>query len=296
MQADIATLRKFLSEDLMAVMIRVGLIAFVVLMCLRIFAPFAPVMLWALVLAVALYPVQRRLASRLGGRQGRAATILVVVGLLLIGVPTVMLGTSFATHVHDTYAALKNNAVTVPQPAPGVADWPIVGERLHRVWQAAATDLPAFLETLQPQLANFAKWLLSMAASTAGAVLLFLGSLIIAGVMLAYGESGSQAMRGIFSSLAGATRGPDLQRLSTATVRSVATGVVGVAFIQALLLGIGFLLAGVPAAGVLALVVLLMGIMQLPATLVSLPVIAYLWLGTDASTLSNILFTVYLVV
>ena len=49
MQADIATLRKFLSEDLMAVMIRLGLIAFVVLMCLRIFAPFAPVMLWALV-------------------------------------------------------------------------------------------------------------------------------------------------------------------------------------------------------------------------------------------------------
>jgi predicted PurR-regulated permease PerM len=136
--------------------------------------------------------------------------------------------------------------------------------------------------------------MLATAASTAGSVLLFLGALIVSGIILAYGESGSQAMLRIFSRLAGPARGAKLHALSTATVRSVATGVIGVAFIQALLLGIGFLLAGVGAAGILALVVLLLGIMQLPVILVSLPVVAYLWLGTDASTLSNTLFTVYL--
>ena len=81
---------------------------------------------------------------------------------------------------------------------------------------------------------------------------------------------------------------------SAATVRSVATGVVGVAFIQALLLGLGFIFAGVPGAGVLAFVVLVLGIVQLPPTLVAVPVIIYLWMGGDASTASNIFFTIYL--
>jgi predicted PurR-regulated permease PerM len=87
-----------------------------------------------------------------------------------------------------------------------------------------------------------------------------------------------------------------LQSLSAATVRSVAIGVIGVAFIQALLLGIGFIMAGIPAAGVLALVVMLIGIVQLPAAIISLPVIAYLWWAGDGSTMSNIFYSIYLLV
>ena len=93
----------------------------------------------------------------------------------------------------------------------------------------------------------------------------------------------------------GQEKGPRLHRLSTATIRSVALGVIGVAFIQALLLGTGFILAGIPAAGVLALLVLLLGIAQLPALLISLPAIAYLWWSGD-STAMNAFFTVYLLV
>lgn len=296
MQVDSAILRNLLSKDLTDVLIRVGLIAFVVIMCVRVFAPFAGLVLWALILAVALYPLHQRLAKRLGGRQGRAATLLVVVGLLLIGVPTAMLGNSFASHIHDAYTAFENNAITIKQPDPSVADWPLVGKRIYSSWSAAANDLPAFLETLKPQLVNLSRYLLSATANTAAAVFLFLGALIIAGIMMAYGESGSRAMQRIISRLTGSTKGPQLHSLSTATVRSVAVGVIGVAFIQALLLGIGFIMAGIPAAGVLAVVVMLLGIVQLPAVIVSLPAIAYLWWSGDASTMSNIVFTVYLLI
>ncbi len=71
-------------------------------------------------------------------------------------------------------------------------------------------------------------------------------------------------------------------------------GVIGVAFIQALLVGVGFILADIPAAGLLAIVVLILGIAQLPATLITLPVIAYIWWSGD-STMSNVFFTVSLV-
>lgn len=285
-----------LSKELTETMIRLGLIAFLVLMCTRVIAPFADLMLWALILAIGLYPVQRYLAARLGGRQGRAATILVVAGLLLIGVPVMMLADSFAGHLQNAYTAIENDTATLQRPAPSVADWPLVGERVYRTWSAAADNLPGFLQEHQAQLKTLSRKAVSSVASTAGSMLLFLGSLIVAGIMMAYGEAGSQAMQRIFIRIVGPAKGSQLQSLSTATVRSVATGVIGVAFIQALLLGLGFIMAGIPAAGVLALVVMLLGIVQLPAALISLPAIAYLWWSGDASTTSNIVFSVYLLV
>ena len=296
MQIDSERLRKLLSGELMELAIRVGLVALLVVISARIFAPFASLMLWALVLAIAFYPLHQQLAKRLGGRQGSAATLIVLAALLITGLPTVMLGSSFAGNVHDFYTAFENNEIVIAQPSPSVADWPLVGKTVHDTWSAAASDLPALIEELRPQLGNMSKRVLSIVASTAGGVFLFLGSLIIAGIMMAYGAGGSEAMKRILIRLSGPEKGPRLHGLSVSTVRSVATGVVGVAFIQALLLGIGFLVAGIPAAGVLALVVMVLGIAQLPAVLVSVPAIAYLWIYGDASTMANTAFTVYLLV
>jgi predicted PurR-regulated permease PerM len=72
----------------------------------------------------------------------------------------------------------------------------------------------------------------------------------------------------------------------------VAQGVIGIACIQALLLGAGFILVGLPGAGIWALLVLLLGIVQIPAALVSLPTIVYV-LTTHESTTVAIMFTVY---
>ena len=296
MQPNTTVLRNLLSKDLMDVLLRIGLIALIVYLCARVIAPFTGILLWALILAIALYPLHQGLARRLGSRQGHTAIVLVVAVLLLIGLPTVVLGSSFADYIFEKYNAFANHTLTIRQPDPKVADWPLIGKKVYSVWSAAATDLPGYLKKIQPQLGNFTKQALSAAASTAGDMLAFLGSLIIAGIMMAYGDSGSRSMGQIFTRLSGPQEGPRLHRLATATVRSVATGVIGVAFIQALLLGIGFILAGIPAAGVLAVVVLLLGIMQLPVLIVSLPAIGYLWWAGDASTTSNIVFSVYLLV
>ena len=294
--SEIKLQEKLYSDAMGSALLRFALIAFVVYVCLYVFAPFLPIMLWALVLAVALFPLQAVIERWVGGAPGRAATVLVLLGLLLIGVPTVMLGASFAEHIFGAVNTFTEGSVTVPPPPASVAEWPLIGSKLHEAWQAAATDLPAFLQTLQPQLANATKWLLGVAASTAGGVFLLLGALIVAGIMLAYAAPGSRAMGRIFGRLAGNARGPKLQALTTATIRSVATGVIGVAFIQALILGVIFMFAGVPAAGVLAMVTLMLGILQLPALLISLPVIAYLWFGTDASVVHNSIFTALLIV
>ena len=76
-------------------------------------------------------------------------------------------------------------------------------------------------------------------------------------------------------------RGGEIRQLSTATIRAVAQGVIGVAFIQAILVGLALLVAGVPWAGVLAVIVLVLGIAQVPALIVTLPAIVYIWSSGD---------------
>jgi predicted PurR-regulated permease PerM len=290
-----AALRQLFSQDMLDVLVKVGLIALMAMVCFRIFAPFMNLLLWGLILGVALYPLQQKIAGGPEGKQGRAATLLVLGAILLIGAPTVMIASSFATHIFDLVEAFRNNQVTVPVPSESVAGWPVIGERVYAAWSAAAADLPAFLETLQPQLGELAGRALSAAAGTMGNVLFFVGALIVAGIVMAFGQSGSAATGRILCKLTSVSHGPRLHQLITATIRSVATGVIGVAFIQAILLGIGFIGAGIPAAGLLAIVVMIVGIIQLPAAIISLPAIGYIWWAGGDGTM-NVVWTIYLLV
>ena len=294
MPFDKTTMTRLLKTELFDFVVRVSLIIFLVVMSILVFAPFAGLMLWALILAVALYPLQLKLSVRMGGHQGRTATAIVLLGMLIVGVPTAMLANSFATHLHDAHKAFENNTMTLPKPEASVAEWPLIGNKVYNTWSAAADNLPDFVKKHKAKLKNLSKKALSMTANTLGSILLFVGALIIAGIMMAYGEAGANVIQKILSRIAGKNEGPYLQKLSTATVRSVAAGVVGVAFIQALLLGVGFFMAGIPGAGPLALVALLLGIVQLPALIISLPAIAWLWASGDASAVMNIVFTIYL--
>ena len=114
--------------------------------------------------------------------------------------------------------------------------------------------------------------------------------------MMAYAQPGEATSQRIFNRICGPRVGPEIHKLSVDTVRSVAVGVVGVAFIQAVLLGVGFMLGGIPFAGLLALVALILGIAQVPAALIVIPALLWMWMAGDGSNLANILVTVYLLV
>jgi predicted PurR-regulated permease PerM len=111
---------------------------------------------------------------------------------------------------------------------------------------------------------------------------------------MAYGQSAGNTAYAIFSRVAGPARGESLAKLSMATIRAVAQGVIGVAAIQALLVGLALMLAGIRVAGVLAIITLVLGIAQVPALLVTLPVIAYIWASGDYGTGSAITHTIIL--
>lgn len=282
------------TSRLLDLFIRAGLIGLLAALCYVVFAPFLTLLVWAVVLAVVLSPLQQRLARGLKGRGGLAATLLVLAGILLLVVPTGLLLDSFGSSVKGTVEAVQNNTLQVPAPWESVREWPLVGGKIYGAWSSAHTDLPALIQSLQPKIGELARKALAVVASIGIGLLQFLASLIVAGILMAYGESGAATSRGILVRLVGRERAASFQTLSTATVRGVAQGVIGIAFVQAILVGLVLLLAGVPAAGVLATITLVLAIAQVPALLVIIPVIVYLWTLGDYGTGEAVLWTVLL--
>lgn len=291
----LSTSEKVQPRGLLDVLIRAGLIAVLVIFCFQIFRPFLDLMLWALILAITLYPLQGWLKGKLGHHEGRSATLIVLIAVGILMVPIYLLATSMADSAENALAMAKSGSFHIPPPAESVTHWPLVGKPLYGFWLQAATDLSGLLQKFAPQLKEFSLTLLGKLAGLGMGLLIFIFALIIAGIFMAYGESGSRSAVQIASRISSPDKGPHIAELCTATIRAVAQGVVGIAFIQMLLIGVAFVLIGIPGAGLLALAVLLLGIMQLPATLITIPVIGFVF-ATDGASMASIAFAIYVFV
>lgn len=74
--------------------IRIGLVFLLVLWCFNIVKPFSLLVLWGTIIAVAGYPLFEKLQSMLGGRQKLAATLMTLIALAMLTIPSVMLSGS----------------------------------------------------------------------------------------------------------------------------------------------------------------------------------------------------------
>jgi predicted PurR-regulated permease PerM len=282
-------------RELLDVLIRAGLIFVLVMFCWDIFRPFMSLMLWAMILAVTLYPLNQMLAAKLGGRSGWAAVILVIVGLACLMVPLSLLGASILDSVQGGMQSVESGTFDIPAPPSGVETWPLIGPPIYKVWLHASDDLSWAFQQIMPHLRDWSRVALHQAAGVGAGIAVFVLALIIAGLIMAHGASGHRAAVAIASRVSSAQRGPQIVALCTATIRAVAQGVVGIAFIQMLLIGVGLVVMGIPAAGIIALLVLLLGIMQLPVLLVTVPVVIYAFAHYDAGA-ETIIFAIWMII
>ena len=289
------TPERILTRTLLDTLIRAGLITALVVACFEVFSPFLSLMFWALILAVTLYPLHHLIKARTGHSDSRAAMLLVVLTIAILMIPIYLLGTSLTESVHAVIATIKEGGVHIPPPPDAVAQWPLIGKQLHVFWTQVASDLTGVLQRLAPHLKDVTLSLLGKLAGVGIGMLVFIAALMIAGIIMAYGEAGHRSAQRIAARVIETERGDQLVELCTATIRAVAQGVIGIAFIQMLLIGAGFVFMGIPGAGLLALAVLLLGIMQLPTTLITLPVIVFVFF-TEGASLASIVFAAYVFV
>ena len=136
-------------------------------------------------------------------------------------------------------------------------------------------NLDNFTTEHKDQILKVGKSFVDGIIDIATTLLQFAIAVIIAGILLAT-KGTDNISRKILRRMVG-ERGDSIAKLAADTVGNVTKGVLGVAVIQAILIGIGFLLSGVPYAGLWAILVFVLAVLQLPPTLLVIPIIIYLF-------------------
>ncbi len=281
------------SRKMMSSFIQISALLILVYLCFEIVGPFVSLVVWGLVLAVAIFPLHLKLTSAVGGNEKIAVTLIILIGLTIVVLPGWMMTKSSIASIVGFAADAKAGTLSIPPPNESVAGWPIVGPRIFDAWNAAATNLEATLLSLDPTPREMSEWLVRKIGSLVGGVLQFAVSVIIAGVATLYSKSGYKLSCAILTRIS-PDRGQHLTDVSIATIRSVTNGVLGVAVIQSVLAGIGMVIMGVPHAGIIAAVVLITAIIQIPALLILGPVA--FWVFSFAAPIPATIFAVFMLV
>lgn len=273
----VRTIRQLLAgEDEIQLAIRLALLALLIYWSFVVVRPFVPILAWSVVLAVAFYPAFNWFANVLGGRPKLAATILTLINLGIVIGPATWLGLGAVEGLRGFASQLAVGALAIPSPSAAVKAWPIVGEQAYSLWDQASKNLRTLLSDIAPQLKPLAGTILGLAGNAGLGTVKFLIAVGLTGVLLPAGPQLVAASRSFLARVV-AERSQDFIALAGATIRSVAQGVIGIAVAQGLVIGIILKVADVPRAGLLAFAIMMLGILQIGAAMVVIPVLIWVW-------------------
>ncbi len=271
---------------------KIGLLFLVLYVSFLILKPFLPIVLWGIVLAVAFEPLVEKLLHFSKSRKKVVFALTIVLIALLI-VPTWLLSSTIVENAHHIAGIVQNGKLSVVEPTQKVKEWPIIGDKVYQLWMSAHNNLTQTLAPFTEQIKMIVGALFKALKHGMVTVLLTIASLILAAYFLITKEQNQTLFYHLMQRLLG-KRGNEWADISVLTVRSVVTGVVGVAVIQAFFALIGMVAYGIPFAPLWAVVIMFITIIQLPTLIVIGPMLAYAF-SQDSGT-TTIIFTVYMLV
>jgi predicted PurR-regulated permease PerM len=276
-----------LVRTLLAVLFVVGMIA----ACAWILLPFLSAVIWATLLVVATWSSMIAVQRRLGGSRRLAVVAMTACVLVAFIVPLGLVVSTIVENTDEVLARVESlRESKLPPPPSWLRGTPLAGEQAAQAWERLAALSPEELRArVEPYRRSIAAWVLQQAGGLAMFFLHLLLTVIVAAAFYANGERVVLGVRGFARRLAG-PRGEEMTYLAAQAVRAVALGVVVTAAVEALLAGLGLVLASVPFAGFLTALVFVFAVAQAPL-LVLLPVVAWLYWKGD----SPIVATAFLV-
>jgi predicted PurR-regulated permease PerM len=264
-------------RDLTRTVLAVLFIGILIGVSFWVLRPFLAALVWAVMIVVATWPLMRAVQAALGGRRGLTVAIMTLVLLLLLIVPlSAAIGTIVANVDVISGWAKTLSEIKLPPPPSWVAGLPVVGEHATQLWQeAAAQGVESLAAKAAPYTREVTRWFVSQVGGFGVMFIQFLLTVVISAILYARGEFAADWVRRFGARLAGPS-GEAAVRLSAQAIRGVALGVVVTALVQALIGGIGLLIAGVPFAAVLTAVMFMLAVAQIGAAPVM--IVAVVWL------------------
>lgn len=280
-------------EKITDIIIRLGALAIILFWCFAILQPFILILIWAIVIAIAMYPVYKSFVKLMRGRKKFPVFLLTLVLLSVIIIPSTLVTESLyegVSYLTKTYQAGKP---LIPPPGETTANWPSFARPILDIWQHASDNLQETVLQYSEQVTTVGTWLLSALAGVGKGILQFNISIIIAGFILAYSENLKIVSNKIFQKLAGA-HGGHFATVTVQTIQNVVKGFLGVAIIQSVMAGLGFFIAGVPFAGLWAVACLILAIVQIGVGPIVIPIAIYMFAVSDSTT--AILLSIWFVI
>src|SRR5215471_7068595 len=284
--------RDRLTATSVELILRLGVLGLLLYGSFVLVRPFITIAIWSVVLTVALYPLYEILVDWLGGRRGLAAAVLTVLNLAIVIGPATWLALGLIDSVRVLSDRLDPSTLVLPSPPDLIKSWPVVGEPIYQFWDLASTNLQEALAKIVPELKPLASTLLQIAADAGTGMLQFFIAIIVAGFLFSPAPSLLDAVKTFANRLASG-RGEGFVQLAGATIQAVSRGVIGISVVQALLAGVGLVVAGIPGASLLTSAILILGIIQIGPSIVIIPLIIWSWMTMD--TKPALLFTAYMI-
>lgn len=279
-------------RDLVQTTLGVLSIGALILTTFWILRPFLAATIWATMIVVATWPMLLWFQARLWRRRMLAVGVMSLLLLLLFVAPLML---AIGTIVQHSAAIVGAAKAVVNFRMPAAPDWlaslPFVGDMALNAWEQLAAARPQdFINQLMPYADDIAKWSVAQAGSLGFLFAQFLLVVVLCALMYASGETAARAVRRFGERLAG-KYGLNAVTLGGQAIRGVALGVGVTAVIQAGIGGIGLAIAGVPLAGPLTALMLMLCIAQLGPFIVLIPAIAWVyWSGDTFSGTVLLLF------
>ena len=258
--------------------------------CFKVISPFVSLVLWAAILAIALYPLHQGLKKRLKGRSALSATLITILMIAVLIGPAVWMMMRTGGEVKGLISNYRSGQIKIPPPTEKVKSWPLIGNKAYGLWDQASTNLDSLIVNNPDKVKAMAASTVGFLTGTAKGIFLFLIAIIISGVFLSYATPAGNFARALFNRLINSTK-IDMAAISVVTVRNVVKGILGVAFIQTVLMGAGMIIGGVPYAGVLILLCFVLAVVQIGTLPVAIIIIIYAW--SAEPTLTAILLTIW---
>lgn len=249
---------------------------------LWVLMPFLGALIWATMIVVATWPLLEIIERRLWQRRSLAVAAMMLLLLMLLFVPLSIAVVTVVEHADDVSAAWPQLLQAhPPEPPAWVAQLPMVGENIARVWHdVAVSGYTALVTLIKPYAGITVKWIAAHASGLGLLIVQFLLTVVISGVLYAQGESAARGVRGFARRLAG-VHGDKVVTLAGQAIRGVALGIVVTALVQSALGALGLLVVGVPYAAILGALMFLLCLVQIGPLLVLLPACAWLFWSGD---------------
>lgn len=256
--------------------VRILIVAGLLYLSFQLIQPFIGFLLWAFILATALYPLYDWLKVKLHGHAYLAAFLTTLLALIVVVGTVFVLADNLISTINLIIRKVKDHEQLFPELPEQIINLPVIGEQIQSIWMAASSNITEVISQYSNYIITAGGMAFGKAIHKSLELFLFVMSVLFAGYLFVCSEAIAQYTQR-FALRISPERGKSYVALVKDTIQNVSRGVIGIALMQFILFGILLLIAGVPGAGLISFIGLILCIAQIGLLILVVPVIIWMF-------------------